>query len=1070
MWKGFGVTSEGDFGALDLRGCEALTTLPAEIGKCASLRTLNLEYCKALTTLPAEIGQCASLYMLNLGYCRALTSLPAEIGQCASLYMLNLGYCRALTSLPAEIGQCAALYTLNLGYCKALTTLPAEIGKCVSLHTLNLEWCKSLSELPSEIGQCASLHTLNLERCEALTSLPAEIGQCASLYTLNLEYCEALTSLPAEIGQCASLRTLNLGYCEALTSLPAEIGQCGSLYTLNLGYCRALSALPAEIGQCASLYTLNLEECEALKGLPAEIGECASLHTLNLESCYGLRELPASLRNTPWMQNCERLHSRVEDPFYAALLAAAVKAEPSLADHTDEHGRRAIDHAHSECMRAMRSALLFHGRYDLGASGDALAHVSRTCVVAFARDMADAEKAGDAGEAVALKFMSDRSAFEREVSFRVGIDGKHVLGVLRTHGGGGDDDKDGDDFATEVRELVSKDKRFRPEGHAADADAADAAMGRLPSMAGAHHEYAYCVVMPRADRSLAEAVQHEHFAGEDWAKIRLIAAHLAEALGNMHKVGRRIHGDIKPLNAVRYDGRWRLIDLDCSCDLREPFGAKQPSTGYCPPEMARLVHRAREAGAIPGDDTMAEALAEYVADASYDMWSLGVVFYQLCTGKTLFHCNQHDDVDGREMERLCRWDDEERSYALDARLQKDIGPAAFDLLCKLLDPDPKKRKNNFKGGTGMVGVEVHPFFTHGTDEGAAVLAEVKKLARSVSRRMGGMERKLVEVRDRLDEIRDQLTVQTRMSRELLSKDHELPTYVVLLPRAKRAASGSGSRAHAAAAAMQSLIDRPGDMFNDALVVHFIDPVSMKFASTNNGEGFELTAPKAWVARAAPYLSASLAVVSAAAVAGRLAGFPVPDLAARAKEYLDNAGDALAEYRAESAKDIAKELSLEVDAVAEHLESLATGVADYAKSFADGVAAAPDSEERLKTTREAVKLGATKLRALLDANHKGWTERCGLKKVTSDKDGYTEWVSPEHEELFRRDGIAALAKRTESGDERATRAEAELARIREEGGGSGERGVSGISIGKSSGTAAAGKGGAPASKSSACVVS
>jgi len=71
---------------------------------------------------------------------------------------------------------------------------------------------------------------------------------------------------------------------------------------------------------------------------------------------------------------------------------------------------------------------------------------------------------------------------------------------------------------------------------------------------------------------------------------------------------------------------------------------------------------------------------------------------------------------------------------------------------------------------------------------------------------------------------------------------------------------------------------------------------MTFAGTNGGEGFELTMPKQWVKRVAPYLSMGLAVVSAAAAAGRLAGFPVPDVAGRAKEFLDKSGQELANLR------------------------------------------------------------------------------------------------------------------------------------------------------------------------------
>jgi serine/threonine protein kinase len=69
--------------------------------------------------------------------------------------------------------------------------------------------------------------------------------------------------------------------------------------------------------------------------------------------------------------------------------------------------------------------------------------------------------------------------------------------------------------------------------------------------------------------------------------------------------------------------------------------------------MARVVRDAVLTGALPGDAAMAAALATYTADVAYDMWSFGVVLFQLCTGKTLFHCDQHDDVAGAEMKRLC---------------------------------------------------------------------------------------------------------------------------------------------------------------------------------------------------------------------------------------------------------------------------------------------------------------------------------------------------------------------------------------------------------------------------------
>jgi serine/threonine protein kinase len=215
-------------------------------------------------------------------------------------------------------------------------------------------------------------------------------------------------------------------------------------------------------------------------------------------------------------------------------------------------------------------------------------------------------------------------------------------------------------------------------------------------------------------------LQHERFAGQDWAKIRLIAAHLVEALSTMHIAG-LLHGDVKPLNVVRHEGRWRLIDLDCACELGEPFGTKQPSTGYCPPEMARVIRDAKLAGATPGSAAMEVALAKYTADAAYDMWSLGAVLYQLFTGVTLFQCDLDDDAVNLNL--VCKWNASTRTQKLGV---KELRPpptgkadaAVSDLLFKLLEPDPTMRAAHFLGA--FYKVSEHPFFSIGTNLEAMV--------------------------------------------------------------------------------------------------------------------------------------------------------------------------------------------------------------------------------------------------------------------------------------------------------------------------------------------------------------
>ena len=111
-----------------------------------------------------------------------------------------------------------------------------------------------------------------------------------------------------------------------------------------------------------------------------------------------------------------------------------------------------------------------------------------------------------------------------------------------------------------------------------------AATTGAPSWEHARPEYA--VVMPRADCNLQMAVSNERFAGHEPLKARLVLVDLARALQHMHAQG-LVHADVKPRNAVRVGGAWKLIDLDAAARTGTPVGRKY-SSGFSPPELAQL--------------------------------------------------------------------------------------------------------------------------------------------------------------------------------------------------------------------------------------------------------------------------------------------------------------------------------------------------------------------------------------------------------------------------------------------------------------------------------------------------
>eukprot|EP01042_Synura_sphagnicola_P025602 gene25602-32911_t len=151
--------------------------------------------------------------------------------------------------------------------------------------------------------------------------------------------------------------------------------------------------------------------------------------------------------------------------------------------------------------------------------------------------------------------------------------------------------------------------------------------------------------MPAAERNLGAVLAHEHIAGRDWDQLKLISKQIIAAAGHMHGKG-FVHGDIKPLNIMRIEGGFRLIDLDASVNYSQKayVGAKY-SSSYLPPEMLSMSDSTENMIAIRSyqtDKDTNEPITDglpyslLLAHPSFDMWSLGVTLFQLYTGETLF--------------------------------------------------------------------------------------------------------------------------------------------------------------------------------------------------------------------------------------------------------------------------------------------------------------------------------------------------------------------------------------------------------------------------------------------------
>ena len=309
---------------------------------------------------------------------------------------------------------------------------------------------------------------------------------------------------------------------------------------------------------------------------------------------------------------------------------------------------------------------------------------------------------------VALKFMRFKDHFERELACRrllsepAGHDPHHTAASPAeppTHG-----------VDTPVAGTRAADDTDTPPGesdryilsilraHDSDADA----QFHQEITAKGFAEYPYCCVMPMADRSLADVMTHENIAGRDWKQIRLVLESCTEFLVQLHERG-FIHGDMKPENIVRAEGRWKGIDLDASVSFAQGhFAGVKVSAAYAPPEMVQLSVRELQAVAARGlshamgigggaTDTDAgppghrrrafvrkvspsdadgeattaaddegqkgsdEPVVPLPAAPSYDLWSLGAIFFELCTGEPLFLSDAEGAIDEDDLLSLHSW-------------------------------------------------------------------------------------------------------------------------------------------------------------------------------------------------------------------------------------------------------------------------------------------------------------------------------------------------------------------------------------------------------------------------------
>ena len=155
-----------------------------------------------------------------------------------------------------------------------------------------------------------------------------------------------------------------------------------------------------------------------------------------------------------------------------------------------------------------------------------------------------------------------------------------------------------------------------------------------------------------------------------------IAKQIAEALEAAHEAG-VVHRDLKPANVkVKDDGTVKVLDFGLAKAL-------DPSPTGDPSQSPTLTAAATQMGMIMGTAAYMspEQASGQTADKRSDIWSFGVVLYEMLTGRSIFVGETVSHVLGAVLQIEPKWE----------ALRSDTPTAVVRLLHRCLQKDRKKR-------------------------------------------------------------------------------------------------------------------------------------------------------------------------------------------------------------------------------------------------------------------------------------------------------------------------------------------------------------------------------------------
>uniref|UniRef100_A0A7S0WWQ8 Protein kinase domain-containing protein n=1 Tax=Pyramimonas obovata TaxID=1411642 RepID=A0A7S0WWQ8_9CHLO len=549
-------------------------------------------------TCQADPATCTQLWLHSSG----LTgTIPTEIGLLTQLKHAFLNNNDMTGKIPTEIGQLKQLEQIDLSINGLTGMIPTEIGRLTKLTKIHLDNNDLMGTIPTEIGQLAQLESIDLSNNGLTGTIPTEIERLMQLTVMDLRSNYLTGTIPTEVGQLTQLGVIMVDPSFGNGASPSSNATLGVtvggiiggvaagvlLWVMTLAlvcWLRNRRKGSRAVGEQEAWIALGLPAMPARNPVysphaPSGSGSGQPRVQQTVDSASANEGRGYSGSSLPAAQLDRRDASPPSAPVYPATLRQQYAARQNVGRRAEQHMVILRVAQRMEMLkRAIAKVKDYKSNYLLDTSQEG--KVGASGVVKFGIDKIS-------GRRFAFKFFLEDNDCKRHLHYLTLANSEYVL---------------------QIWDMIPADPNL-------------AAMLQDPSHEAPVDAY-NCLVSLRGDCTLLDIVFSSETQLDNISK-QAIMHQIFNAVENLHSLG-IVHRDLKLHTIVQVtmmEGTWKLIDMTTCAEEGEETEIHYYTLRYAAPEVVQAT--------ISGADTMR-------VSTKSDMWSLGVVLYELYSGNRLF--------------------------------------------------------------------------------------------------------------------------------------------------------------------------------------------------------------------------------------------------------------------------------------------------------------------------------------------------------------------------------------------------------------------------------------------------